>query len=134
MTDNGSAPATTAPPKVDFDAGKLTPWDLLRARKMLAGQDPEVGGGQDSFALMDDPLYRNPLVYWCLATRVAPAFTWQQALETPYEVYVASGDEPDPQTARPAEPGVSPAKPGEPPSSKKPSGSAGGKSAATTTA
>jgi hypothetical protein len=68
-----------------FDPMQLTPRDMLRAAPVLkeqAGLDDV-----DPYDLLDvtgDRYLRRVLVIWCLKSRDDPAFTWEQAFDTPF--------------------------------------------------
>jgi hypothetical protein len=85
MSENGQNAAYTQ------DA--LTPRDLLRAKVALDGRNP--------YELMDDPCESAALVIWCIKSRTDPAFTWDQALDTPFSALVDGTAEVPPQTQKP---------------------------------
>jgi hypothetical protein len=76
MTENGQTPER---PKID--ARLLTPRDMARAKVALA----EVLDGRSPYDMVegevDDAV---PFTIWCLKSRANPAFTWEEALDTPF--------------------------------------------------
>lgn len=85
--------------KLRLSIDSLTPRDLIRARVMLGGRDPnEVLAGADTYE-------RVTLMMWCLKSRTDPAFTWDEALDTPFGEFDASEEEPPPPTGPGGSPG-----------------------------
>src|SRR5829696_6394340 len=64
---------------------QLTPRDMLRAAPVLKEQ---AGlSDVDPYDLLDvsgDKYLRRVLVIWCLRSRENPAFTWDEAFDTPF--------------------------------------------------
>lgn len=85
----------------------LTPRDLQRAKQI-------IGDGKSPFELLADPETMFPLVIWCLKSREDPAFTWDQALDTPFgefDMTAGAEDNTPPPIASPDGPGGNDAKP-----------------------
>jgi hypothetical protein len=104
----------------------LTPRDMARAKKQLA----EVIGERSAYDMLEDDDERVPFTIWCLESRANPAFTWDDALDTPYLGEWKGGDPGPPRTAAPPDGG---ARNGEVASPKQRTGPAPAKSSATGT-
>ena len=108
MSSNGQITAEQAqaiqqPPsgKPRYGRGSLSPRDFKRARVMLGGRDPEEvlrGDWEDAAALL----------LWCVKTRSDPSFTWDQAVDTPFDAF----DEVFDVEEGPQQPGEEAASPG----------------------
>jgi hypothetical protein len=113
--------------KIPFDPGLLTTNDYRRLRVALDGKDVNEA--------MADFSSTAQVMILALRLRDDPTFTWEQAGDVPLgEVFDMTSGEPDPQTARPAEPGGTPRKNGGRSSRKKPTASASAPSSASGTA
>jgi hypothetical protein len=68
-----------------FDPMQLTPRDMFRAAPVLKEQAGLAD--VDPYDLLDvsgDRYLRRVLIIWCLRSRDDPAFTWDQAWDTPF--------------------------------------------------
>ncbi|HWD47011.1 MAG TPA: hypothetical protein VHM23_25410 [Actinomycetota bacterium] len=104
----------------------LTPRDMARAKKALA----EVIGERSAYDMLEDDDERVPFTIWCLESRANPAFTWDDALDTPYLGEWKGGEVGPPQTAAPPAGGARNGAPGSP---KRPTEPAPASSSATGT-
>jgi hypothetical protein len=102
MSENGQIPE-----RQKIDARLLTPRDMARAKVALA----EMLDGRSPYDMVEgDVEDAVPFTIWCLKSRANPAFTWEDALDTPF-----LGDfDPvsPPQTPPPDASGSSPARNG----------------------
>jgi hypothetical protein len=112
-------------PKLRLHADALTTRDMIRARTALGGDPYERLSAEQT----EDQV---TFIVWCLLSRDNPAFTWDDALDTPFGAF-EMGDETPPPTPEPGSNGASPAKPTAPASGRTPTGSGRAPSAASTT-
>jgi hypothetical protein len=97
-------PGELAKPWLHPDA--LVPRDYLRAKVALK----EVLGTRSPYELLvGDEMY--PFIIWCLRSRDDPAFTWDQALDTPFYLFRMGDEPPPPPTPPPASSGSAPTTP-----------------------
>lgn len=86
--------------KLRLDPNLLTPRDLKRAKVVLDGRNP--------FDLLGDPVEAITLTVWCLRSRTDPAYTWDQAEDTPLGEFDMAGEEMEPPAPPPPTAGLVP--------------------------
>lgn len=103
QAQNGQVPAALRPVVEDRVLGwdDLSPRDLLRAKaaKLFGETDPQE-------AVEAEPLYATALVIWCVKSREDPAFTWDQALDSPYSTLKVAAAPPPPPARTPSRRGA----------------------------